>query len=402
MNKIYLPSHKDGDNRGCEAITRGTIAILNGLPESIIGYSNNLEVDKKLGLSKLFDLRAMPTYSDESIVSKMVFILKRILLRNNKTRHIYKAGHLYEYIMKEMDSGDLVLSTGGDMLCYENNEIIYINNYLSKKHVKTILWGCSIGYDNLTPEKIYTLKKFSFITVRESLTKQMLEEKLGLDNVELYPDPAFVLESKTCTLPDYMYKKKVCGINLSNFVGKDVSFDTVFGKNLLHLINYILSDTSLDVVFIPHVFWQGQDDRIVCKALFEKFKETERIHLFNSENLNYCEIRYAVSKCQFFIGTRTHAMISAYSMCVPALALGYSVKARGIAKDLGMPTELVVDYQSIKDLDELIIAFKYMYDNEDVIRKHLEDNIPNYSAKAFEAKSVVERLYTPNITKKNR
>lgn len=401
MNNIYLPSHKDGDNRGCEAITRGTIAILNGLSESIIAYSNNLELDKKLGLSELLDLRAMNSYSSKSIVLKVVYALKRIFQRNNQARRIYKAGHMYEHAMKEINSGDVVLSTGGDMLCYENNEIIYINNYLSKKHIKTILWGCSIGYDNLTPEKIDTLKKFSFITVRESLTKQMLVEKLGLDKVELYPDPAFVLKPQKCILPDYMYKKKICGINLSNFVGQDIGFDTIFGKNLLQLIHHILSDTDLEIVLIPHVFWQGQDDRIVCNALYDKFKETERIHLFNSENMNYCEIRYAVSKCHFFIGTRTHAMISAYSMCVPALALGYSVKARGIAKDLGMPNELVVDYKSIKYHDELVTAFKYMYDNEDAIRKHLEDIILDYSAKAFEARSVVERLCTDN-TKNNR
>lgn len=400
MNKIYLPSHKDGDNRGCEAITRGTIAILSDLAEDIIGYTNNLEVDKKLGLSELIELRKMHTYSDETTVSKIVFLLKRIVLRNKQTRRIYRAGHLYKYVMKEMDSGDVVLSTGGDMLCYENNEIIYINNYLSKKNVKTILWGCSIGYENLTPEKIDTLKKFSYITVRESLTKQMLEEKLGLDKVELYPDSAFILKPQKCTLPDYMNKKKICGINLSNFVGQDVGFDTIFGKNLVQLINYIISDTDLDIVLIPHVFWQGQDDRIVCRDLFDKFKETGRIHILNSENMNYCEIRYAVSKCQFFIGTRTHAMISAYSMCVPALALGYSVKARGIAKDIGMPKELVVDYKSIKNNDELIVAFKYMYDNEDSIRRHLENYIPNYSAKAFAAKSVVERVYGSHNTKK--
>ena len=35
-----------------------------------------------------------------------------------------------------------------------------------------------------------------------------------------------------------------------------------------------------------------------------------------------------------FIGARTHATIAAYSSCVPTLVVGYSIKARGIAKDL--------------------------------------------------------------------
>ena len=48
---------------------------------------------------------------------------------------------------------DLVPFTGGDKLCYDDNEIIYINNWLHAKGIKTILWGCSMGPENLTPEK---------------------------------------------------------------------------------------------------------------------------------------------------------------------------------------------------------------------------------------------------------
>ena len=69
------------------------------------------------------------------------------------------------------------------------------------KGIKTILWGCSIGKNNLTPAKIETLRKFSFIYARESLTADMLHRELGLTNVVTFPDPAFILKPQKCFLP---------------------------------------------------------------------------------------------------------------------------------------------------------------------------------------------------------
>lgn len=47
---------------------------------------------------------------------------------------------------------------------------------------------------DLTPEKIETLKHFSLIYARESLTATMLKQELNLKNIVTFPDPAFVLE----------------------------------------------------------------------------------------------------------------------------------------------------------------------------------------------------------------
>lgn len=46
-----------------------------------------------------------------------------------------------------------MLSTGGDMMCYDNNQVIYTNDIAKSKGFKTCLWGCSIGENNLTNEK---------------------------------------------------------------------------------------------------------------------------------------------------------------------------------------------------------------------------------------------------------
>lgn len=142
-----------------------------------------------------------------------------------------EASYIFDDFLNKVRKEDIVLSTGGDMLCYEDNSVIYINEYLHKKGVRTILWGCSIGEKNLTPRKLETLKHFSLIYVRESLTKRVLEQQ-GLKNIVLYPDPAFILTPTECTLPECFKDNEVIGINLSNFVTSSYSLDSIYGRNI--------------------------------------------------------------------------------------------------------------------------------------------------------------------------
>lgn len=165
-----------------------------------------------------------------------------------------------------------------------------------------------------------------------------------------------------------------------------------FEKNVINLMEYILSETTMTIVFIPHVFWEEQDDRITCKYFKNKFKESNRIQILDTYKLNYCQIRYAISKCRFFLGARTHAMISAYSVCVPSIALGYSIKSKGISKDLKMPDYTLIDYRNLKKQNELLGKYKMLQQNEHYIRKILEDEIQDYIQKAYDAKECILRL----------
>lgn len=60
-----------------------------------------------------------------------------------------------------------------------------------------------------------------------------------------------------------------------------------------------------------------------------------------------------------FIAARTHADISAYSMCMPTFALGYTVKSVGIAKDLGLFEGSVTD-----DLSKIFAEFLKISDKQ--------------------------------------
>jgi polysaccharide pyruvyl transferase WcaK-like protein len=57
-----------------------------------------------------------------------------------------------------------------------------------------------MGPENMTPEKLDTLHRFSLIYTRESLTYDYFQS-LGLPNLCLLPDPAFILPAEHCELP---------------------------------------------------------------------------------------------------------------------------------------------------------------------------------------------------------
>ena len=64
-----------------------------------------------------------------------------------------------------------------------------------------------------------------------------------------------------------------------------------------------------------------------------------------------------------FIGARTHATIAAYSPR-PTLVVGYSIKARGIAKDLfGTDEGYVLPVQALAQKEDLVNAFDWLYQN---------------------------------------
>ncbi len=98
------------------------------------------------------------------------------------------------------------------------------------------------------------------------------------------------------------------------------------------MIEHILKETDMAIALIPHVIWDDSDDRIPLMQLYERYKKSGRVLVIEDQNCS--KLKYAISKCRFLLGARTHSTIAAYSSGIPTLVVGYSVKARGIARDL--------------------------------------------------------------------
>lgn len=378
--RFILPYHLGCGNRGCEGICRGISNIFQLQTSNMILFNMSYDEyrdDIRLGLSHIGELR---------FKGSMFFENKRFLCKI-----LNKAGYdkpyrrlLANFYLQDATSEDIVLMTGGDIYCYKNGHILpnIIVEAAKKKCVKTVLYCASFEEKFLTEEVLCGLENYDLIITRESLSSGILKRK-GFDNI-IIPDPAFSLEPHPVELPSYFSEKPIVGINFSPYTDSSA----IFRKNIVTLLNYIL-EKDMGVCLIPHVFWKGQDDRISMKD-FESFLGAD-VHILDSKKLNYLQIRYIISKCKYFIGGRTHSVISAYSTHVPCIALGYSTKAKGIAKDVGMPSYTIIDCKNLTEKEELLNAFKKLELNLNDITG-IYANMDSYRKQSLNAKEVVLRL----------
>ena len=393
--RVLFPMHLGCGNRGCEAITRGTAKILGLKKENTVLFNlgdSQRETDLKLGMGEIGTLIPYMRRSAPGKISRGFYKGMRILGWNLFGADYYPYCRMIPYLKEN----DTVLLTGGDLFCYEDQIRLNIRliQEIRKKapKAKMILWGASLEKKFLTKETLDALAMLDLITIRESLSFETLKELLPDADIRLFPDPGFVLEAKAIDLPDY-FSSGVIGFNLSNYVnGGSMKTDTLFSRAVFKTFDHILTATDRHILLIPHVTWRDQDDRFYCRNLYENYKDNPRVHLLDINALSYCEIRHIIANLELFAGARTHSVISAYSMGVPALALSYSVKSRGIAGDLGLPEETLLSCRNLSGEDDLLNAFLYVKEHAPSLHELLEARMPEIRRKAFEAKNAFEEI----------
>ena len=386
MKKIMMLGHAGSGNHGSEAIIKGTRKIFDeykiNLPLTV--ETKRPEEDLKYGTIK----------NNEYIrYSENKFIELSNKISNKLIKHPTSA---YKVISKKMfndiDEQTLCMVIGGDTYCYRPPyRMYYYNKKAREKGARTVLWGCSISEEKITKEMEEDLKSYNLISVRESLSYESLKNHGIIDNVVLHPDPAFQLDKVELELPYNFKQGNTIGINISPMI---ISYEKKKGQTLLNyieLIKYILNTTDSNIALIPHVVWKHTDDRKVLKDLYERFKKTNRVALLGDYNSE--ELKGFISRCRMFIGARTHATIAAYSTNVPTLVIGYSIKAKGIAKDIfGTYDNYVIPVQNLMNKKDLINAFEWLKENEEKMRRHLEKVMPEYKKKSLEAGEEILKL----------
>ncbi|WP_338449834.1 polysaccharide pyruvyl transferase family protein [Niallia oryzisoli] len=382
---IMMFAHNGSLNRGCEAIVRSStnlikekingtkIYLASGLPETdqmitqLDGiYDGSKNEIKKYSFSWVISLLNVKFFKDES----------------------YALRKIHHNIINRIRDVDVCLSIGGDNYCYGEQPGWYeIDKRVKQQKKKLVLWGCSIGEEDMSERKLDDLKLFDLILARETLTYNMLKNK-GLNNVKLCADPAFTLEKEELELPKGWQEGNTVGLNFSPLVeGKNPK-----SKVAIHdLINHILKETNLTIALTPHVMENGNNDYQLLSNYFDMYKDTGRVIIL-PDHLNATQYKGYIARMKFFIGARTHATIAAYSQCIPTMVLGYSVKSKGIAKDLFGEEKLVLGIEQISDSQLLISSFNEMVSEENEIRKKLQQSMPKIKKMCYKAADYLNEL----------
>ncbi len=394
MNKkttLYLPFNLGSGNRGCEGIVKGIHSIMG---EEFRYTLLDRDIEEKerdifMGIETFADIYVNSNLNEFGLITRY---LHKIIRRLGFRKEFYK---IFPYLQffQECGKNDIILFTGGDLFCYDFMSSVNasLHKEMKKRNLNTVLYGCSISENYLSNFVLEQLRRFDLIICRENISVNNLKKHGIIHNVLNCPDPAFVLAPEKCSLPK-CFQEEVVGINLSSLVGFITSMDSMYARNIKRLLEYILDYTEYHILFIPHVTWKEQDDREICQYFYELYRDSGRVSYLDIVELSYMKIRYVISRCSMFIGARTHSVISAYSTYVPALALGYSVKSVGIARDLAIEENYVLDCKNLGHEYEMVEKYKILQDNKENFKKHLIEVIPKYRERAFDGAKAIKQI----------
>lgn len=384
-------SHGGCENHGCEAIIRTLSAMIkNGRPESVIKlYTLNAQSDKAGDLPNIDETEE---FNYTRPVSSLNFMQK--LKISSLSRKSQKSADEYFYSLScknpSLKENDVYVSVGGDNYCYGDGHMAAaFNRELKKLGKKTVLWGCSVGKEDLSEDKIKDLKTFDLIVTRESMTYETLIG-CGIDkNTVLYPDPAFTLDIDTDFSGKFEVKPNTLGFNISSLIGEYAGEGESIESIAVGFLEYVLENSDKNILLIPHVTKKEDGDQLILGRIAEKLG-SERVYVV-PDTLTAAQYKSIISRCEMFIGARTHATIAAYSTCVPTLVIGYSVKSKGIAKDIFSDYNgLVVPVSEITNAQKLIEAYVSFEEKAEIYRSLLKEKMPEY-IKA--AKASVNELF---------
>ena len=393
------------ENRGCEAIIRGTVKILR----------NNFRDPYFLcfSFSKTDFNRQCRQEYDDKITHKKIntvqnrfsreWLLQRIIYRFNSRKRNYR---LFKEMVPYLDNALAVLSVGGDNYSLDYGipqRYTDLDDFVLEKKKPLILWGSSVGPFDTLPEyeryMIDHLMKVTGIFARESVTVDYLTKNGVTANVRQVADPAFLLDPVKPKDIDkrFTIEEDAIGINLSPLMGNYVTGGDLSTWECIaaDMISTTAEKTSRPIYLIPHVTLPGSNDFTFLEKAWKLMDSRiqRKIQLI-PPNYNAAETKWIISQMSLFVGARTHATIAALSSGIPTLSFAYSIKARGINQDIFGHEEYCLGANQLTP--ELVTSrIEYMLPKIDQIRIELKEKIPLVQNNAMDAGKYLKDLVSP-------
>ena len=404
MKRFFLTGHRSFGNRGCEAIVRSIVQLLN----EQLGETDVLVPSDDIKR----DIVQWPDAAEHGVefVQTYLPLHARYWIHSQRLPIplLKRAGWPFPmptWLKAQIASVDAVLAIGGDnySLDYRLPSLIMGIDKLAMDMGKpVILWGASVGpfaqEPNFVPTIIKHLSRMRLIAVRESASEVYLRDSLRLNNVIRVVDPAFTLQPEPVDVEHFwpaVQGAGVLGLNVSPLLTRYRQVGDDLRDDIATFIRYAVETRNLAVLLVPHVVplngTEKNNDAFYMQGLLQRVGSLgKRVKMMDS-SLNAAQIKHVISQCRYFIGARTHATIAALSSGVPTVSIAYSVKARGINKDLFGHLDHVLVTPDL-NVASLITAMNQMISKEQDIRDHLRDGMADVRKQAEITATHVEEI----------
>lgn len=192
-------------------------------------------------------------------------------------------------------------------------------------------------------------------------------DPIKIDSYDVHP----ILESKDKPLIGFninglMYNG---GYTRSNMFNLAINY-----KSLVLEITEALLLQNARILLIPHTYGKKgnvNSDPAACEEVLGKI-DSDSIHILRGE-YNQSELKYIISLCDFFAGSRMHSCIAALSQKIPTVGLAYSKKFIGVFDSIGAG-DCVIDCREM-DSRNIIDSVLNKYKKRNTIKSKLSDSI---------------------------
>jgi polysaccharide pyruvyl transferase WcaK-like protein len=393
-NLFIMAGNGPYTNRGCEAIIRGSVKIINNeFKESKYIVSTVFSNDNDLNAQKLKEYDKNIIHTKINVSDKkydIYWFIEKMRKYYNKTGEKIVFGQLNEYIKYST----AVLSVGGDNYSLDYGIprlFVALDDYVIKRKIPLIIWGASVGpfNSNIDYEKFILnhLKKIDGIFVRESASYEYLIGKGIKSNVYRVADPAFLMDiEKVDNFKFDISLNDSIGINLSPLFA-----NFLFNGNMKKWVEYaakivdsIIEKFKRPVVLIPHVGSKSEnwDDFSFLKDVYEICNKDKSLIKLVSNDYNAAQMKWIISKLYIFAGARTHSTIAAFSTGIPTLSFSYSLKSKGINKDIYDCYDYCLNPKEIK-INNILEKFEMIIERHSYLKEKINSALPNIKKEAM-------------------
>jgi len=388
-------------NRGCEAILRSTMEILQtafGPCRFVNSPPRHLEPEElgDVGNDVVHTVPAKRVFPGKSWFT--FHIRKRAFLFKPTRRILGAKSEAFDPYLAEATAA---LAIGGDNFSLDYGvpwTQFAINRSIVRRGKPSVIWGASIGPFDRRPKferfAAQELSKATLICARESETVSYLKSLGIANNVRLVADPAFTLAPHEVDLDksDLKIAKEPCiGINMSPLIAKYWKASRSWLDCATENVKGILEKVGLPILFVPHVVQPRNNDCHFMKQIMSRLSAYHNRMAILGPGYDCRQIKWVISNLTAFIGARTHSTIAALSTNVPTISIGYSIKARGINKDIFGHLDWLVPFEALED-NVLSRTTQRLLRSETSVRNHLIDFMPAYKERARQAGKYVKEI----------
>lgn len=389
--KFFFAGHTTFGNRGCEALIRSTVGLIRQRqPQArFVVPSSAIELDR----------RQWPQAADNGVEfvqappfpASIKWWNRAVRLLPPVERSVVPRHSLPPALLDVLSGCDGMIMSGGDVISLDYGLASlydwtgYVDN-ARRLGKPALLWAASVGPFKKKPHveqhMVGHLRSYASLSVRESATHAYLAG-LGID-ARLVADPAFTMQPEVFDHEPLMPAGAggVLGFNVSPLIRgyRDTEASRqALDAEIVAFIGEVLKRTDLGVLLVPHVGpldgGSFNSDHLYMQGLLASSGlDPARVKL-GPPTLNAAQLKHLISQCRFFIGARTHATVAGFSTSVPTASIAYSVKAKGINRDLFGHLDHVLETPSVTR-DTLTQHLKLLQDRESDLRRFLTERIP--------------------------